>query len=255
MKQTRHRLYSESDVWDMLIELGLVGSFRMQCYQFLCENEQKKCQVFGILPEMRLDALFHFMTAVGVRLGDMVLSENIHHYRYNFYARLISEPPEPDLRPRSSRPPPSYQDHPQSPQFPLPSVSSRLSRPNRQPNLAGVRRHRLVQAYHHQQQQLRDLACYSPPRREPSSFPKNLTVFPRLPHPRLRVDHPLQRSSLPRYHRVVACPGESGSPSPIPFAKPAPSSLARLEVYTQVTVLFDSSLEQALLSPSKSEIP
>ncbi|XP_015931825.1 uncharacterized protein LOC107458127 [Arachis duranensis] len=55
----------------MLTELGLVGSFRMQCYQFLCENEQKKCQVFGIPPEMRLDSLFHFMTVAGVPLGDM----------------------------------------------------------------------------------------------------------------------------------------------------------------------------------------
>ncbi|RYQ88884.1 hypothetical protein Ahy_B09g095814 isoform B [Arachis hypogaea] len=74
MQQSRPRLYSESDVWDMLTELGLIGSARMQCYQFLCENEQKKCQIFGIPPEMRLDALFHFMTAAGVRLGDMVLS-------------------------------------------------------------------------------------------------------------------------------------------------------------------------------------
>ncbi|RYR25534.1 hypothetical protein Ahy_B02g059334 [Arachis hypogaea] len=32
----------------------------MQCYQFLSENEQKKRQIFGIPPEMRLDALFHF---------------------------------------------------------------------------------------------------------------------------------------------------------------------------------------------------
>ncbi|XP_052117128.1 uncharacterized protein LOC107485776 [Arachis duranensis] len=74
MQQSRPRLYSESDVWDMLSELGLIGSARMQCYQFLCENEQKKRQIFGIPPEMRLDALFHFMTAAGVRLGDMVLS-------------------------------------------------------------------------------------------------------------------------------------------------------------------------------------
>ncbi|XLT13249.1 hypothetical protein HN51_058939 [Arachis hypogaea] len=50
----RSRLYSESDVWDMLTELGL-----------------KKCQIFGIPPKMRLDVLFHFMTAVGVHLGDM----------------------------------------------------------------------------------------------------------------------------------------------------------------------------------------
>nr|XP_025645771.1 uncharacterized protein LOC112741133 isoform X1 [Arachis hypogaea] len=74
MQQSRPRLYSESDVWDMLTELGLIGSARMQCYQFLCENEQKKRQIFWIPPEMRLDALFHFMTAAGVRLGDMVLS-------------------------------------------------------------------------------------------------------------------------------------------------------------------------------------
>ncbi|XLS70667.1 hypothetical protein HN51_027532 [Arachis hypogaea] len=81
MQQSRPRIYSESDVWDMLTELGLVGSFWMQCYQFLCENEQKKRQIFGIPPEMRLDALFHFMTAAGVRLRDMVLPENIHRYR------------------------------------------------------------------------------------------------------------------------------------------------------------------------------
>ncbi|QHO51240.1 uncharacterized protein DS421_1g29220 [Arachis hypogaea] len=74
MQQSRPRLYSESDVWDMLTDLGLIGSARMQCYQFLCENEQKKRQIFRIPPKMRLDALFHFMTAAGVRLGDMVLS-------------------------------------------------------------------------------------------------------------------------------------------------------------------------------------
>ncbi|RYR62913.1 hypothetical protein Ahy_A04g020662 [Arachis hypogaea] len=72
MQQSRPRIYSKSDVWDMLTELGLVGSFRMQCYQFLCENEQKKHQIFGIPSEMRLDALFHFMTAAGVRLRDMM---------------------------------------------------------------------------------------------------------------------------------------------------------------------------------------
>ncbi|RYR48222.1 hypothetical protein Ahy_A07g034230 [Arachis hypogaea] len=48
--QSRPRLYSESDVWDLLTELGLIGSYRMQCYQFLCENEQKKHQIFGIPP-------------------------------------------------------------------------------------------------------------------------------------------------------------------------------------------------------------
>ncbi|XLT08655.1 hypothetical protein HN51_054448 [Arachis hypogaea] len=80
-QQSKPRLYSELDVWDMLTELGLIGSAQMQCYQFLCENKQKKYQIFGIPPEMRLDALFHFMTAAGVRLGDMLLSENIHHYR------------------------------------------------------------------------------------------------------------------------------------------------------------------------------
>ncbi|MED6170266.1 hypothetical protein PIB30_029125 [Stylosanthes scabra] len=69
----RPRLYSELDVWDMLTELGLVGPYRMQCYQFLCENDQKKRQVFGIPPEMRLDALFQFMTAAGVRIRDIIL--------------------------------------------------------------------------------------------------------------------------------------------------------------------------------------
>ncbi|XLS67043.1 hypothetical protein HN51_018066 [Arachis hypogaea] len=71
MQQSWSRLYSESDVWDILTELGLIGSYRMQCYQLLCENEQKKCQIFGIQPELRLDAFFHFMTAAGIHLGDM----------------------------------------------------------------------------------------------------------------------------------------------------------------------------------------
>ncbi|XP_020965553.1 uncharacterized protein LOC107614268 [Arachis ipaensis] len=82
IQQSRPRIYSESDVYDMLTELSLIGSYRMQCYQFLCENEQKKAPNFGIPPELRLDVLFHFMTAVSVRLGDMVLPENIHPYRY-----------------------------------------------------------------------------------------------------------------------------------------------------------------------------
>ncbi|XP_057739769.1 uncharacterized protein LOC130956812 [Arachis stenosperma] len=34
-------------------------------------QRQKKRQIFGIPPEMRLDALFHVMTAAGVCLGDM----------------------------------------------------------------------------------------------------------------------------------------------------------------------------------------
>ncbi|XLS78382.1 hypothetical protein HN51_062607 [Arachis hypogaea] len=52
MQQSRPRLYSESDVWDMLTELGLIGLARMQCYQFSCENKKKKCQIFGIPLEM-----------------------------------------------------------------------------------------------------------------------------------------------------------------------------------------------------------
>ncbi|RYR14491.1 hypothetical protein Ahy_B04g071071 [Arachis hypogaea] len=66
MQQNRLRLFSELDVSNMLTELDL-----MQYYQFLCENEQKKRQFFGISPEMRLHLLFYFTTAACVRLGDM----------------------------------------------------------------------------------------------------------------------------------------------------------------------------------------
>ncbi|QHO48220.1 uncharacterized protein DS421_1g03680 [Arachis hypogaea] len=56
----------------MLTKLGLIGSARIQYYQFLYENEKKR-QIFWIPPEMRFDALFHFIIAAGVYLGDMVL--------------------------------------------------------------------------------------------------------------------------------------------------------------------------------------
>ena len=42
LQQSRPRHYSESDVWSMLTELGVLDPYRMQCYQFLCQNDKKK---------------------------------------------------------------------------------------------------------------------------------------------------------------------------------------------------------------------
>ncbi|MED6139381.1 hypothetical protein PIB30_083290, partial [Stylosanthes scabra] len=61
MQQSKPRHYTESDVWDMLTSLGVLDPYRMKCYQFLCENNKKKLQIFGMPPENRLQGLLHMM--------------------------------------------------------------------------------------------------------------------------------------------------------------------------------------------------
>ena len=62
MQQSRPHHYSESDVWNLLAELGVASAFRMQCYRFLCQNEQKKRELFGVPPEVQLEALIQIMS-------------------------------------------------------------------------------------------------------------------------------------------------------------------------------------------------
>ncbi|GAU49426.1 hypothetical protein TSUD_407280 [Trifolium subterraneum] len=61
IQQSRPRHYSESDVWNVLTDLGINNNCKMDCYRFLCANDLKKRELFGVLPEMRLQALIDMM--------------------------------------------------------------------------------------------------------------------------------------------------------------------------------------------------
>lgn len=65
IQHTRQRVYTEAEVWDLLTELNVIDPYRMQCYEFLCTNEQKKRQLFGVPPHMRMQALIHMMNESG----------------------------------------------------------------------------------------------------------------------------------------------------------------------------------------------
>ncbi|KAJ1402277.1 hypothetical protein SESBI_28172 [Sesbania bispinosa] len=47
LRQSRSRVYTEAEVWDLLCELNVLDPYRMQCYEYLCSNEQKKRLIFG----------------------------------------------------------------------------------------------------------------------------------------------------------------------------------------------------------------
>ncbi|GAU13218.1 hypothetical protein TSUD_245880 [Trifolium subterraneum] len=68
IQQTRPRHYSESDVWDLLEELGVKDSFRMKVYNHLCDNEHKKRKLFGVPSHMRGEALIGMMTDAETRI-------------------------------------------------------------------------------------------------------------------------------------------------------------------------------------------
>jgi hypothetical protein len=61
IQQSRPRHYSESDVWNVLTDLGINNNCKMDCYRFLCANDLKKRELFGVPPEMRLQALIDMM--------------------------------------------------------------------------------------------------------------------------------------------------------------------------------------------------
>ncbi|KAJ1431713.1 hypothetical protein SESBI_06950 [Sesbania bispinosa] len=42
MQQTRARNYSETKVWGLLEELGVLDEHNMTCYEHLCDNEKKR---------------------------------------------------------------------------------------------------------------------------------------------------------------------------------------------------------------------
>ncbi|KAJ1395505.1 hypothetical protein SESBI_33313 [Sesbania bispinosa] len=61
IQRTRPHIYFETGVWDMLTEINVMEQYRMQCYEFLCINEQNKRLLFGVPPNMRLQALIQMM--------------------------------------------------------------------------------------------------------------------------------------------------------------------------------------------------
>ncbi|XP_057440313.1 uncharacterized protein At2g29880-like [Lotus japonicus] len=66
-KHSKPRIYTESDVWNMLTELNVIDHLRMQCYEFLCTNDQKKRLLFGVPAHMRLQTLFQMMNVGGLQ--------------------------------------------------------------------------------------------------------------------------------------------------------------------------------------------
>ncbi|GAU39974.1 hypothetical protein TSUD_61640 [Trifolium subterraneum] len=48
IQQSRPRHYSESDVWNVLTDLGINNNCKMDCYRFLCANDLKKRELFGV---------------------------------------------------------------------------------------------------------------------------------------------------------------------------------------------------------------
>lgn len=66
MQQTRPRHYSEAEVWNMLEELNVPDEYRLSCYDYLCDHEQKKRKVFGVPPHMRVQALVQVMKDAGL---------------------------------------------------------------------------------------------------------------------------------------------------------------------------------------------
>ncbi|KAJ1411888.1 Myb/SANT-like domain [Sesbania bispinosa] len=65
LRQSRSRVYTEAEVWELLCELNVMDALRMQCYEFLCTNEQKKRLIFGVPPHMRIQTLFQMMSEAG----------------------------------------------------------------------------------------------------------------------------------------------------------------------------------------------
>ncbi|XP_057450456.1 uncharacterized protein LOC130742373 isoform X1 [Lotus japonicus] len=66
-KHSKPRIYTESDVWNMLTELNVTDPLRMQCYEFLCTNDQNKRLLFGVPSQMPLQTLFQMMNEGGFR--------------------------------------------------------------------------------------------------------------------------------------------------------------------------------------------
>ncbi|KAJ1405388.1 hypothetical protein SESBI_25937 [Sesbania bispinosa] len=67
IEQSRPRVYTESDVWKLLTELGVIERYKMRCYRYLCANELKKREIFGVPHEMRLQALIEMMHEAGIQ--------------------------------------------------------------------------------------------------------------------------------------------------------------------------------------------
>ncbi|KAJ1429105.1 Myb/SANT-like domain [Sesbania bispinosa] len=62
LRHSRPRIYTEADVWGLLTEINVMEPYRMQCYEYLCSNEQKKRLLFGVPPHLRMQTLFQMMS-------------------------------------------------------------------------------------------------------------------------------------------------------------------------------------------------
>ncbi|KAJ1380505.1 hypothetical protein SESBI_45945 [Sesbania bispinosa] len=66
MQHNRQRIYSEGDVWDLLTSLGVIDAYKMKCYHFLCSNDQRRREIFGVPPDMQVEALGDMMREAGI---------------------------------------------------------------------------------------------------------------------------------------------------------------------------------------------
>ncbi|KAJ1440303.1 hypothetical protein SESBI_01868 [Sesbania bispinosa] len=65
LRHSRPHIYTEADVWDLLTDINVMEPYRMPCYEYLCNNEQKKHFLFGVPPHMQMKTLFQMMSEVG----------------------------------------------------------------------------------------------------------------------------------------------------------------------------------------------
>ncbi|KAJ1413045.1 hypothetical protein SESBI_19976 [Sesbania bispinosa] len=67
LRHSRPRIYTEADVWGLLTEINVMEPYRMQCYEYLCSNEQKKRLLFGVPPHLRMQTLFQMMSEANIK--------------------------------------------------------------------------------------------------------------------------------------------------------------------------------------------
>ncbi|KAJ1401888.1 Myb/SANT-like domain [Sesbania bispinosa] len=67
LRHNRPHIYTEADVWGLLTEINVMEPYRMQCYEYLCSNEQKKRLLFGVPPHLRIQTLFQMMSEANIK--------------------------------------------------------------------------------------------------------------------------------------------------------------------------------------------
>ncbi|RDX63079.1 hypothetical protein CR513_58526, partial [Mucuna pruriens] len=59
IKQCTNHVYLKSNMLELLIEMNIMDVCRLQCYEFLCNNDAKKHLLFGIPPHMNCKWVDH----------------------------------------------------------------------------------------------------------------------------------------------------------------------------------------------------